>query len=390
MSILISRTSPGEILQLIRSEEAPTRKSLMERTGLARSTINQRIDMLSRAKLVKEDGEARSSGGRPPMLLRFNSDAGLLLAVNLSTNDCTIAVTNLDGAVIVERTFPIRIDEMPGKLLTHVSRELRSAVQASGLARRRIFAVGIGIPGPIDYNGTIIHPPAMPGWHATRVADYFEDFHAPVLVDNDVHLMALAEYATHYESSQTLQFVKVSSGVGSGIISGGEIFRGSEGAAGSIGHIQFEEFSDRVCGCGNRGCVQAIASIKAIERTLVEAGHAIESISDILDLLAAGHPDAINAVRSAGATLGRAIASAVAIINPSIVVVGGELAEQNDLLVSEIREVVYRRAPPLATRNLQIVSSRLGGRAGVRGAALLAARHALAPTNVDALLDVSN
>jgi predicted NBD/HSP70 family sugar kinase len=226
----------------------------------------------------------------------------------------------------------------------------------------------------------------MSGWDDLVIPRYFCEFNVPVVVDNDVHLMALSEQEQHYASSDTLVFVKVDSGIGSGIVSRGEIFRGAQGAAGGIGHIQLDQYADVICTCGNRGCLAAVASGAALANRLRAAGTSADTTQDVVDLVRAGHLGAIQVVREAGRDIGRVVAGMVNILNPSAVVIGGALARTDDVLLAGVREVVYRRSPPLATRELRINASLLGDEAGMSGAALLAARHVLSPGYIDAQL----
>ena len=181
-------------------------------------------------------------------------------------------------------------------------------------------------------------------------------------------------------------FVKVATGIGCGIISDGALRRGANGAAGDLGHVQVPGDVAAVCRCGNVGCLEAVASGAAVARALSEVGIDAGSSRDVVALARAGSTEAIGLIRDAGRTIGEVLASAVSLLNPSIIVIGGSLAEAGDPLLAGVREVVYRRSLPLATADLRIVASSSGVRAGIVGAAVLAIEHALAPEAVDAML----
>jgi glucokinase len=199
-----------------------------------------------------------------------------------------------------------------------------------------------------------------------------------VLVDNDVNMMALGEHATEYAGVEHLLFVKVATGIGAGVISGGRLHRGAQGAAGDIGHIQAPGGHTELCRCGNTGCLEAIASATAIAAQLRAAGLPAENSQDVVELVRAGNPAAIQAVRQAGREIGAVLAACVSLLNPSVLVIGGSLSQAGDSLLAGIREAIYARSLPLATTELQVVASRSGQQAAVRGAATMVVDHAFA------------
>jgi predicted NBD/HSP70 family sugar kinase len=207
----------------------------------------------------------------------------------------------------------------------------------------------------------------------------------PVLVDNDVNIMALGERATSWPDAEHLIFLKVATGIGSGIISGGILQRGAEGTAGDIGHIPVSRGTGVVCRCGNTGCLEAVAGGPAIAGALREEGLDVSNGADVIALVKNGDLRAIHAVRRAGRDIGEVLNMVVSIINPSIVVVGGSMAQASEHLIAGIREVVYSRSMPLATQHLTIAPSRTGPESAVIGASLIAIEHALSPDRIEAL-----
>ncbi|NUP60383.1 MAG: ROK family protein, partial [Pseudarthrobacter sp.] len=211
-------------------------------------------------------------------------------------------------------------------------------------------------------------------------------FPVHVLVDNDVNIMALGEQAAHWPEHGDFFFVKVATGIGSGIISSGELQRGANGTAGDLGHVQVARGGDVLCACGNYGCLEALASGPAVARSLRGYGLDVSKGTDVLRLAADGNLQAIQAVRQAGRDIGEVLATVVNLLNPSVIVVGGSMGETGEHLVAGIREVVYRRSPPLATSHLRISVSRAGSQAAVLGASQLVTRHVLSPAVVEAAL----
>ena len=381
--------SAGGVLRLIREGHAVTRTDVMDVTGLSRSTVMQRLAALLSAGLVVETPEAGpSSGGRRPAALSFNGGMGVVLAGDLGARHGRLAVCDLAGESLAEREEPIRIGDGPEPVLEWVAGRFDELLAETGRGREDVLATAIGVPGPVDVaSGRPVNPPIMPGWDGYPVAGHLrERFGAPALLERDVHAMALGEHRRHWRDLSHFVFVKVATGIGAGIISDGELLRGNQGRAGDIGHIRAIRDSDIMCSCGNRGCVAVLASGGALVRQLADEGFDVSSPADVVDLVRRGRAVPMNHVREAGRVLGAALAAVVSVVAPTAIVIGGQLAEASEPLLAGIRESVYQRASALATRELRIVTSRLGPRAGVAGATTLALEHVLEPANVDALL----
>jgi glucokinase len=222
----------------------------------------------------------------------------------------------------------------------------------------------------------------MPGWDLFDVSGWIRGrIDVPVLVDNDVNISALGELKVAWPDTRHLMFVKIATGIGSGIISEGRLQRGARGSAGDIGHVEVPGGPDVPCTCGNTGCLEALASGSALAAALGVAGG-----SDVVELVKAGDTDAIQAVRQAGRDIGRVLATAVSLLNPRAIVLGGSMARVGEHLIAGVREAVYTRSMPLATEQLTITASTAGSQAAVLGAAVLAAEHALSPEVLASLL----
>ena len=249
--------------------------------------------------------------------------------------------------------------------------------------------IGVGIPGPVAFaSGQPVNPPIMPGWDGFSIPDWFAERYAgaPVLVDNDVNIMALGEHWAHWRDVEHLLYVKVGTGIGCGIVADRRIHRGAEGAAGDIGHIVVTDHEDVVCRCGNTGCLEAVAGGRALAHRLAAAGYDAEGSRDVVRLVRAGNAEAIRMVREAGRALGEVLAACVNFFNPRVIVLGGDIGDVYEHLLAGLREVVFQRSLPLATRDLRIVTSQLGDRAGVTGAAIMVIEHILDPATIDQAL----
>jgi predicted NBD/HSP70 family sugar kinase len=224
----------------------------------------------------------------------------------------------------------------------------------------------------------------MPGWDGFSIPGWFSrHYDAPVLVDNDVNIMALGEHWTHWRDIEHLLYVKIGTGIGCGIVSGRRIHRGAQGAAGDIGHVRLAGHDDVVCRCGNIGCLEAVAGGRALAAKLTAAGLDARTSRDVVRHVRAGEPAAIQAVREAGRCLGEVLAECINFFNPGAIVIGGDISEAHQQLLAGVREVSFGRSLPMATRDLRMGCSQLGDRAGVIGAAIMVIEHVLAPETVD-------
>lgn len=378
----------GELFQLLRDGVPRTRAELASSTGQARSTIASRIDMLLDAGLIAPTGEASSTGGRPPATFAFSPSIRVVLAIDLGATHARVAVTDLASTTLAMREVPLRIDEGPEPVLELVCRLGDELLAEAGRDPSALASIGVGLPGPVEFStGRPTSPPIMPGWDDADVAGIIRRrFDVPVLVDNDVNLMALGEHRSSWPGVRDLLFVKVATGIGAGIISDGTLRRGATGSAGDIGHIAVNGADPVPCHCGNVGCLEAIAGSAAICRTLTAQGVDAASGEDVVALVRAGDLAAAQAVRRAGRDVGTVLATCVNMMNPSIIVVGGRMSEAGEQLLAGIREVVYQRSLPLATHDLRLVASVAGADAGVIGASALAVDHVLSADAIDARL----
>lgn len=381
------RVTPGLLLRLIRTGAARSRADLVTLTGAPRSTVSARVEQLLASKLVYEGGSGDSRGGRPPTLLAFNSKAGHVLAVDLGATSVRVAVTDLAGEFLAAQSCELEISEGPAAVLEVVNRLADELLSALGSGPAQVSAVGVGVPGPVEFaTGRLVHPPLMSGWHDYLVPAAFERFNCPVYVDNDVNVMAAGELGTG-GSQEDFLVVKIGTGIGCGIVINGQIYRGTKGCAGDIGHIYVPSERTVICRCGNENCLEAIAGGGALARAAAAQGLDVHSVKDLVRLALLGEPPALELVRNAGREVGGVLASLVNIFNPSRIVLVGSVAEAGNPLLAGIREVVYRRSLPLAARSLEISISDHGKVDGQLGAARLAIESLLDDARIDAELE---
>lgn len=386
-----SLSRAGDLFQLLRDGKARTRAELALTTGLARSTVASRIDALISSGLVGPAGEATSSGGRPPSRFAFKPAARAVLAVDVGATHVIIAVTDLGGNILTERRLAQDVAEGPEAVLGRIVAEATSLLTETGRAPGDLAGIGIGLPGPVEHaTGMPVKPPIMPGWDGFDVVRYVQrSLPVPVLVDNDVNIMALGERTAHWPEHDNFLFIKVATGIGAGIISSGELQRGANGTAGDLGHVRVPRGDEVLCRCGNYGCLEALASGPAVAHSLAAQGLKAENGGDVLRLVAAGNLPAIQALRQAGRDVGDVLATVVNLLNPSVIVIGGSLGQAGEHLMAGVREVVYRRSLPLATTHLRIGLSMAGDQAAVLGASQMVTQHVLSPAVIEATLQAT-
>ena len=379
-----------EIFQALRDGRPRTRAELAALTGFSRGTVSARIDDFFAAGLISAVTDATSTGGRPPARVGLNAQARVVAAADFGATHAVVALIDLMGEVVVEHHELRPIADGPQQtldwLIETVSRLLRKASRPV----EDLISIGLGLPGPVEHtSGRPTNPPIMPGWDGYDVPGHLRrTFRVPVLVDNDVNVMALGEMAKGHPDVAEMLVVKVSTGIGSGIITGGRLQRGASGIAGDIGHISIPQGGDVVCRCGNTGCLEAVAGTPALIRAARAVGVEVNDQAELLAAARAGDLRVMRVIRDAGRNIGHVLNMCVSIINPALIVVGGSLAESNEVLLAGMREVVYARSMPLATQNLAIAPSRVGTLAGVIGAGIMAIDFALAPERMEA--DVSD
>lgn len=385
-------TAEMEVLQTVFWSAASSRHGLANRLSYSKSKANGLIAGLIEQGLVEEAGLQVSSGGRRPEALQLAGSLGVVLGADLGATSMDIAVMRPDLSVIARHAEEADVRAGPGVVLARVRAVMRKLLADHGISHRQVIAIGMGVPGPVDFgSGQLVNPPLMPEWDSFSIRDYLrEAFEAPVFVDNDVNIMALGELWRLQRSLQNFLVIKVGTGIGCGIVCHGEVYRGANGSAGDVGHICVDQAGPR-CHCGNLGCVEAMAAAPAIARMGEEAVASGESASlaevlrqngrltavDVGQASRNGDAAANAIIQRAGSLIGQMLASVVNFFNPSHVFIGGGVTQIGPLFLASVRQSVYHRSLALSTRHLEIQYTPLGGQAGVTGTGVLAMQEAL-------------
>jgi predicted NBD/HSP70 family sugar kinase len=380
------------VLRALSEESALSRAELVELTGLARATVGSVIDDLIDAGLVRKTTEADTLGartgrsqsavasaaatartGRPPQLLSLEPRAAYAAGLDIGHDHVRAVLTDLVGTVLWDGSVQLDVDGDPESALSSAATLLGRAIDEVGAERERILGLGLGIACPVDKTTGALHADGiMPGWVGMRPAQELgRRTGLPVRIINDANAGVLAE--RRFGAARdcvNVVYLRLSSGIGAGVMCDGRMLLGHGGLAGELGHVTVEA-NGAVCRCGNRGCLETVASPPAVAALLTRSWGRPVSPEELTELLQTGDRGTLRAIEDAGDAVGRALAFSVMLLNPELIVVGGDLASAGDALFEPMRRSLARNTMDSHAQPLRIVPGSLGDSAGVRGAAAL-------------------
>ncbi len=375
------------ILNCVREHGSITRAAIARQTGLSRTTVSSIMDQLLKEGYVR-DGEtqrASASGGRRVVPVHFQAAAGCILGVALGRNHLTILVSDLAATILKETTIPFETSRGADFCIPLLAEKLRSSVAEQHISWGKVVGVGMGMPGPLDAQ---LQGPAapllLPGWEGVNVRKILSaELGVPVYLDNNANMGALGEsrYGAGHDAADLL-YLKVGTGIGGGIVMGGQVYRGRSGSAGEIGHMTVDP-NGPICNCGNPGCLEALVGGRAIVADARQAislrrrvgaleGDAqvngskvihLTTVAQVVQAAFEGDPACRAAIEQAGEYVGIALASLVNFFNPSLIVLDGNTMRAGEMLLEPIRRTVAARSLPAPLANTQIVPGILGGNA---------------------------
>ncbi|MEA2322080.1 MAG: hypothetical protein QOD81_1930 [Solirubrobacteraceae bacterium] len=372
------------VIDALRQRGAISRADIARQTGLSRSTVSSLIAGLqSEGLVVERDGETAPrgpEGGRPPVLIALDPSAGALVGMDFGHRHVRVAVSDLSFTVLAENSAEIDVDTAGQEALDLAAGLAAQALDEAGVDRDRVLAAGMGIPGPIDRATGLVESrailPSMDG--LDTAAEMGERLGMPVHLDNDANVGALGESTFGAGAGfEVMAYLRLSAGIGGGLVIGGRPFRGAGGIAGEIGHVLVDP-QGPICRCGNRGCLETFVAAPALCE-LLRRSHGPITVAELVALAAEGDTGCQRVIHDAGRVVGRAVADLCNFINPDVVIVGGELSFAGDLLLDPMREAVRRFAIPAAAEDVRIVAGVLGERAEVLGALALAGHESQDP-----------
>jgi predicted NBD/HSP70 family sugar kinase len=365
------------VVDALRSAGRLSRSDIARRTGLSRSTVSTLVaDLVHRGFVVERaDGDTPAVQGRPPTMLTLDRSAGAAVGVDFDHDKVRVAVSDLSRSVLAEAVQTADVDHDAGQSIDLAAALIDRVVAEAGVDSARVLGVGVAIAGPVgSATDGVLHPASiLPGWDGVDLAHQLgARLGLPVHVDNDANLGALAEVTLGAgRNARHAAYLQISGGIGAGLIVDGRPFRGAFGAAGEIGHVVVDD-DGAICRCGNRGCLETVASGPAVTRLIAASRGHEPTVTEMIALAQEGDLGCRRAIADAGRHVGRAVGALCNLFNPEMVVVGGDLSAAGELLLGPLRESVMRSAVPMATGGLDVVAGVLGERANVLGALALA------------------
>ncbi|CAL9311117.1 MULTISPECIES: ROK family transcriptional regulator [unclassified Streptomyces] len=367
----LHRANLERVVRAVRMAGSLTQAEIARATGLSAATVSNIVRELKDSGTVEVT--PTSAGGRRARSVSLSGDAGIVIGVDFGHTHLRVAVGNLAHQVLAEESEPLDVDASSAEGFDRAEQLVKRLIAATGIGPDKVIGVGLGVPGPIDVSsGTLGSTSILPGWSGINPSQELSArLGVPVYVDNDANLGALGEMVWGAgRGVRDLAYIKVASGVGAGLVIDGQIYRGPGGTAGEIGHITLDE-SGPVCRCGNRGCLETFAAARYV-LPLLQPSHGPDlTMERVVQLAREGDPGCRRVVADVGRHVGSGVANLCNLLNPSRVVLGGDLAEAGELVLAPIRDSVSRYAIPSAARQLAVAPGALGGRAEVLGALAL-------------------
>ncbi|WP_329620686.1 ROK family transcriptional regulator [Streptomyces sp. NBC_01255] len=367
----LHRANLERVVRAVRMAGSLTQAEIARATGLSAATVSNIVRELKDGGTVEV--VPTSAGGRRARSVSLSGDAGIVIGVDFGHTHLRVAVGNLAHQVLAEEAEPLDVDASAAEGFDRAEQLVTRLIAATGIGRDKVIGVGLGVPGPIDVSsGRLGSTSILPGWSGINPAEELSGrLGVPVHVDNDANLGALGELVWGSgRGVKDLAYIKVASGVGAGLVIDGRVYRGPGGTAGEIGHITLDE-SGPVCRCGNRGCLETFTAARYV-LPLLQPSHGPDlTMERVVQLARAGDPGCRRVIADVGRHIGSGIANLCNLLNPSRVVLGGDLAEAGELVLAPIRDSVSRYAIPSAARQLSLTQGALGGRAEVLGALAL-------------------
>jgi len=380
------------ILAYLRQYRGSSRNDLAHHLHLSRAKTTQHIEDMIQRGIIKDDLVGKSSGGRKPRLLDIDGAFCYIIGIYMGTTGATIGIADFTGELCLTHRYQFSHRDMPAEILGSIIEQIFALLNENDIALKKVYAVGVGVPAPIDKEtGLITSPANLLNWDNFSVVDYFSRYFpdAVVQVDNDVNVMALGEaYHGIGKGHANFIYTKVGTGIGCGIICNGELYRGDNGTAGDIGHVSIDR-EGPVCYCGNVGCLERIAAAPAMvarAETYARDGQspALAKLyqarggyllpQDIGAAASEGDKYANEIIIHSGQELGRVLATLVSFFTPTLMIIGGGVSDIGPQFVTSVHRTILGYSQPLSTRNLDVRKSEMGRMAGVHGAIILAMR----------------
>lgn len=365
----------ARVLQTLQQEGSLTQVEIAAVTGLSPASISTLVRDLNDDGSVLLEPSIRN--GRRATMVSLPGRRGVLAAVAIGDRDLRVAIAGPSGTILERIRLPLPFQHEPDETLTRTARLVADLHTEIGRPISDLSAVGVAIQAPVDsVSGQVGSESVLPRWNGVPLVDALQtQLGAPVRLDNDANMAALGELrAGVLTGVGTGCYLRASQGVGAGLVIDGEVFRGASGTAGEIGHVTLDE-NGAVCACGNRGCLDTFVGSRALVEA-VRVSHGDMRFTDLVTMARQGDPGCRRVLSDAGTHLGVAVAGLVNLVNPEVIVLGGDLISAADWVLGPMQEAIERRALPSAAATVELRASALGVDADLRGCLVAAAQLA--------------
>nr|WP_160719309.1 xylose repressor [Bacillus sp. USDA818B3_A] len=375
--MLVKKINQKLLLNEIVANSPISRAKLSETTGLNKSTVSSQINTLIEKNLIFEIGQGQSSGGRKPVMLVFNKNAGYSLGIDIGVDYVNCILTDLKGNIVLEKNQPLECqtsEDIKDVLLVNIKNIIAQMPESP----YGLIGIGICVPGLVNTEQKIIFTPNLDWNYELDLKTIIEEeFKVPVFLENEANAGAYGEKefgaAKNYEN---LVYVSVQTGIGVGIIINNDLYRGIRGFAGEMGHLTID-FNGLKCSCGNRGCWELYASEKALFKSLSKNQQKMITNQDIIHLANQNNPDILMALQNFGYYLGIGLTSILNTFNPQAVIIRNNIVEALPMVLNSIKNSVASRTYQQLENNYQLFVSSLGKNAPALGASSISIKNFL-------------
>jgi glucokinase-like ROK family protein len=353
---VVKKNNKALVLSLIIEKETISRADIASVTGLNKTTVSSLVNELLEEELIYESGPGISSGGRRPVILHFNRNAGYAIGIDIGVNYVLAVLTDLKGKIIVEKSLIVNRTSYSA-IISTVQTMIQSLMDDMPKSKYGIVGIGVGVPGIVNKEGSVLLAPNL-GWTNIQLKEDLERlFHVPIIIENEANAGAVGEQQFGAgQDHQNILYVSAGIGIGVGIILNKELYQGKNGFSGEMGHMIIE-LNGKRCNCGSRGCWEAYAS----ENSLLEmAGESMDSLESLIELAKDGEKSAIDLFEKIGHYLGFGINNIINTFNPDQVIIGNRLALIREWIEEPILKTIESHTLAYHQKEMQLEFSKLG------------------------------
>jgi len=339
---LIRQTNAETLLRLLQESGPCSKADLVRASGLSAPSVTNVVATLISTGIVETVGEGDSTGGRPPDILRFKAEYGCVAGVEITRDVLRFLLADLNGRELTQsETLIEKSKSTPRQICRQIAKELGQLLRKRRLSRNQLFRITVGVPAIVNVDeGTVLAFTALEDWNRVSLGPMLaRELKCPVLVDNDTNLAAEGEF--HFGAARgesDFVFITIGDGVGAGVFLNGRIYRGSQWSAGEIGYLRVPDISREHPSIHKYGKLETALSAAGILKSWRASGQAsslrsrVIRVADVWDLAASGNAEAKRLLRQHATILADVILDLALILNPNLILLGGEVGNHPALL----------------------------------------------------------